>query len=70
MIIFIATALTAAAPNAPAVTAAAPAAQAPMAQMGQQAPKKEECCCKDKMGKEHASHDMDRMHDHRDHAGR
>ncbi|MEO6582502.1 MAG: hypothetical protein ABIN68_06835 [Sphingomicrobium sp.] len=54
----------------PAAVQAAPA-PAPHSQMGQAGPKKEKCaCCKDKMDKDHASHDMDRMPDHQDHAGR
>ncbi len=66
MIIVTAAALAAA---QPAVVQTAPA-PAPHSQMGQAGPKKEECCCKDKMGKEHASHDMDRMRHHQAHAGR
>lgn len=66
MIILITTALAAAQP-AVAQTAPAPAAHSAM---GQASPKKEECCCKDKMGKEHAGHDMDRMRDHQGHPSR
>lgn len=53
----------------PAVVQTAPA-PAPHSQLGQAGPKKEECCCMDKMGKEHASHAMDRMKDHQGHASR
>lgn len=66
MIIVVAAALAA---TQPAADQAAPA-PAPHSEMGQAGPKKEECCCKDKMGKEHASHDMDRMRDHHAHASR
>ena len=63
--IILAAALAAAQP-AVAQTSSAPASHS---QMGQAGPKKEECCCKDKMGKEHARHEMDRVPDHQDHAG-
>ena len=66
MMILITTALAVAQPAA-VQTAPAPAAHS---QMGQTSSKKEECCCKDKMGKEHSNHDMDRMHDHQDHPSR
>jgi len=66
MVIVIAAALAA---TQPAVVQAVPA-PAPHSQTGQAVEKKKECCCKDMMGKEHASHDMDRMRDHQDHAGR
>ncbi|MEO8547378.1 MAG: hypothetical protein ABI422_03315 [Sphingomicrobium sp.] len=54
----------------PAVVQAAPA-PVPHSQMGkmdQAGPNKEACCCMDMMGKDHASHDMDRMPDHQGHA--
>jgi hypothetical protein len=52
----------------PAVVQTAPM-PAPHSGMGQAGPKKEECCCcKDKMGKDHASHEMDRMPDHPGHS--
>lgn len=66
MIIIVAAALAAA---QPAAVQPAPA-PAPHSQMGQAGPKKEECCCKDMMDKDHASHDMDRMQGHHDHASR
>lgn len=66
MIIVVAAALAATQP-AVAQTASAPA---PQSQMGQAVPKKEKCCCKDMMGKDYASHEMDRLPDHQDHAGR
>lgn len=67
MIIIVAAALAA---SQPAAVQAGPA-PAPPSQMDHAGPKMEGCCCcKDKMGKEHASHDMDRMPDHQDHAGR
>ena len=67
MITIVAAALASAQP-AVVQTAAAPA---PHSQMGQAGSKKEECCCcKDKMDKEHAGQDMDRMHDHHDHGSR
>jgi hypothetical protein len=64
MIILTAAALAAA---QPAVVQPAPV-PAPHAQAGQAVPKKEPCCC-DKMGKEHAGHDADRMPDRKGHAG-
>lgn len=69
MIIVVAAALAA---TQPAAVQAAPApAPAPHSAMGQAGSKmKECCCCKDKMGKEHASHDMDRMQDHQADASR
>lgn len=69
MIFLIAAAFAATQPAA-VPTAPAPALNAQMGKMGQAGPKKEECCCKDKMDKEHASPAMDRMPDHQDHAGR
>jgi hypothetical protein len=66
MIILIATALAAAAPADPAVPAN-PHAQHQQKEMPEG---KDCCCCKDKTGKEHASHDMDRRHDHLGQASR
>lgn len=67
MAIIIAAALAAAQP-AVGPTASAPEASS---QMGQAGPKMSECCCcKDKMGKEHAGQDSDRMLGHHDRAGR
>jgi len=58
----------------PAVVQAAPtpaphSQMGQMGQMGQASPKKEGCCCKDMMDKDHASHDMDRVQDHQSHSG-
>jgi hypothetical protein len=67
---FVIAAVLAAAQPAVVQAAPVPAPHSQMGQMGQASPKKEECCCKDKMDKEHASHDMDRMQDHQSHSGR